>query len=70
MIQIRQMLHIFLLYITRQALLCACENSGRGEDPFPSSMKTYTEEDTEKINKKIGDFFSNIFFWVDVWLDL
>ena len=28
------------------------------------------QEKVEKINKKIGDFFSNIFFWVDVWLDL
>lgn len=62
---------VFIALLTfSQALLCACENSGRGEDPFPSSMKTYTEEDTEKINKKIGDFFFNIFFWVDVWLDL
>ena len=51
-----------------QVLLCACESNG--EDPFPNSMKTYTEEDTKKINKKIGDFFSDIFFWVDVWLDL
>ena len=55
---------VFIALLTfSQALLCACENSGRGEDPFPSSMKTYTEEDTEKINKKIGDFFSNIFFY-------
>ena len=44
---------VFIALLTfSQALLCACENSGRGEDPFPSSMKTYTEEDTEKINKK------------------
>lgn len=62
---------VFIVLLTfNQALLCACESSGRGDDPFPSSMKTYTEEDTKKINKKIGDFFSNIFFWVDVWLDL
>lgn len=46
---------------------CSCEVSGK--DPFPSSMKTYTAADTKEINKSIGDFFSNILFWVEVWLD-
>jgi len=55
-----------------QALLCGCSSGSGGSDnvPFPNSMKTYTEEDTRRINKSIEDFFSNIFFWVDVWLDL
>ena len=38
--------------------------------PFPESMKNYTSEDTKEINKSIGNFFSDILFWVEVWLDL
>lgn len=32
-------------------------------------MRDWTLNDTEEITDDIGDWFGNLFFYVDLWLD-
>lgn len=59
---------VFLFLIISCLSLSGCEDLDEF-NPFPESMRDWTLNDTEEITDDIGDWFGDLFFYVDLWLD-